>query len=272
LVALDRGRICGFTFCVYEGHKAVIGDVYAFAEDSAGSLSIANTLLHNLIQMLRHSPNIDRIESQLLLYDAGVVDEIFTAAGFEMFPRHFLELNLQHEDMSREQRPMPEDIELSPWSADDYHRAAELIYLSYSGHIDARVNDQYRSLHGSLRFLHNIVRFPGCGVFNAEASWVLQERSTGVLVGMVLCSHVGDGVAHVTQLCVSPKHRGRGLAEQLMRHCLVNLGNAGSPAVTLTVTEANVEAMRLYHRLGFTTRHSFDAMVFEATGNQPVLA
>ena len=36
-----------------------------------------------------------------------------------------------------------------------------------AGHIDASINDQYRSLHGSLRFLHNIVRFPGCGVFDA---------------------------------------------------------------------------------------------------------
>jgi len=28
-VALDQGRVCGYTFCVYEGHKAVIGDAFA---------------------------------------------------------------------------------------------------------------------------------------------------------------------------------------------------------------------------------------------------
>ena len=43
----------------------------------------------------------------------------------------------------------------------------------------ACINDQYRSLHGSLRFLHNIVRFPGCGVFEAESSWVLRDRRDG---------------------------------------------------------------------------------------------
>src|SRR5271167_4882286 len=32
-VALDRGRICGFAFCVYEGHKAVVGDAYAMANE-----------------------------------------------------------------------------------------------------------------------------------------------------------------------------------------------------------------------------------------------
>jgi ribosomal protein S18 acetylase RimI-like enzyme len=264
LVALDRGRICGFTFCVYEGHKAVIGDAYAFADDPAGSLTIANTLLYHLIQMLQHSPNIDRIESQLLLYAAGAIDEVFVAAGFEMFPRRFLELDLQRNASLLAEAPaVPEDIELAMWSPDDYHAAAELIYLAYTGHIDAQVNDQYRSLHGSLRFLHNIVRFPGCGVFDGEASWVLRERSSGALAGIVLCSDVGDGVTHVTQLCVSPKHRGHGLGERLMRHCVDNLIRAGSLAVTLTVTEANREAMRLYHRLGFSTRHSFEAMVFE---------
>ena len=28
-VALDQGGVCGYTFCVYEGHKAVIGDAFA---------------------------------------------------------------------------------------------------------------------------------------------------------------------------------------------------------------------------------------------------
>jgi ribosomal protein S18 acetylase RimI-like enzyme len=265
LVALDRGRVCGFTFCVYEGHKAVIGDAYAFANDASSSLATAKTLLDHLIQMLRHSPDIDRIESQLLLYDAGAIDDVFLAAGFDMYPRHFLELDLQSGSYARAgSLSIPEDIELTPWSADDYQPAAELIYLSYAGHIDAQVNDQYRSLHGSLRFLHNIVRFPGCGVFSLNASWVMRSRNSGALVGMVLCSDVGDDVMHVTQLCISPDYRGRGLAELLMRHCISMLDSAGVVAVTLTVTEANREAMRLYHRLGFSTRQSFDAMVFEA--------
>src|ERR1017187_2062471 len=30
-VALDRGRVCGYTFCVYEGNKALIGDAFAAA-------------------------------------------------------------------------------------------------------------------------------------------------------------------------------------------------------------------------------------------------
>src|ERR1700754_1536354 len=63
-VAVDRGRITGYTFCVYEGHKAVVGDAYSVAADPEQSLQITDTLLHRLIELLLHSPNIGRIESQ----------------------------------------------------------------------------------------------------------------------------------------------------------------------------------------------------------------
>ena len=38
--------------------------------------------------------------------------------------------------------------------------------------MDSEINDQYRTLSGSLRFLNNIVRFPGCGTFDPEGSFV----------------------------------------------------------------------------------------------------
>src|ERR1700677_3891977 len=70
-VALDRGRVCGYTFCVYEGHKAVIGDAFAAGHRTLGDVETTRTLLVHMLEMLRHSPMIDRVESQLLLYDAG---------------------------------------------------------------------------------------------------------------------------------------------------------------------------------------------------------
>ena len=93
-VALDRGRICGFTFCVYEGHKAVVGDAYRRRERSGRSLQITQTLLGQLLELLQHSPDIERVESQLLLYDAGSIDEAFLDAGFTLYPRLFMEYDL----------------------------------------------------------------------------------------------------------------------------------------------------------------------------------
>jgi ribosomal protein S18 acetylase RimI-like enzyme len=269
-VALDRGRICGFTFCVYEGHKAVVGDAYAIANDPEQVLQITNVLLRQLLDLLLNSPGIERVESQLLLYDAGSIESTFLEAGFTMHPRLFMEFALPpapapflltngcapHPDL-------PANIELCRWSAAHYQAAAELIHASYTSHIDALINDQYCSLHGSLRFLHNIVRFPGCGVFDATESWVLQDKSTSALVGMVLCSRVAEDVAHITQLCVSPAYRGAGLGRFLLKNTTNHLARSGFNAITLTVTEANRQAVKLYEDLGFFTRHRFDAMVLD---------
>jgi ribosomal protein S18 acetylase RimI-like enzyme len=259
-VALDRGRVCGYTFCVYEGRKAVIGDAFAVNGGVGVATDPATTrlLLTHAIEMLRHSPAVDRVESQLLLFDAGEFRSLFSGPEFTIYPRLFLELKLAN--LAAQVNPGPLH-DLAAWGPHDYQRAAELIHTCYEGHTDAQINDQYRSLHGSLRFLHNIVRFPGCGVFEPNLSWILHDKASGAMLGMVLVSRVGDRVGHVTQLCVAPNLRGHGMGALLLSQCATAMAQAGFEAVTLTVTEGNTEAVRLYERFGFTRMHRFDAMV-----------
>lgn len=267
-VALDQGRVCGYTFCVYEGHKAVIGDAFASGHRTMTDADTTRVLLEHMLEMLRHSPAVDRVESQLLLFDAGEFADIFSGSQFTVYPRLFLECDLRgftHTSRlpDNSTRSLPPELEMSPWTAKDYQAAGELIYASYVGHSDASINDQYRSLHGSLRFLHNIVRFPGCGIFEANFSWMLRDKLSGELVGMVLCSRVAPDVAHVTQLCIAQAYRGRGLGRALLAQSADALLRAGFGAATLTVTEANQQAVNLYDRFGFTLRHRFDAMAMD---------
>lgn len=259
-VALDRGRVCGYTFCVYEGRKGVIGDAFATHNDHSPDASTTRRLLTHALEMLRHSPAVDRVESQLLLFDSGEFRDLFAGPGFSVYPRLFLELDLARAGATR---PLPAAFELAPWTTNDYQPAAELIHACYEGHTDGQINDQYRSLHGSLRFLHNIVRFPGCGVFEPGLSWMLYDKLTGARIGMLLVSRVGERVGHITQLCIAPEQRGRGLGRLLLERCASSLREAGFEAVTLTVTESNTEAVRLYEGFGFHRAHRFDAMVLE---------
>jgi len=275
-VALDRGRVCGYTFCVYEGTKAVIGDAFATGHRTMSDADATRALLVHMLEMLRHSPGVDRVESQLLLFDAGEFSDLFAGPEFSMYPRLFLECDLggQRDLLSADAvaahlSGVPAELELSLWTAQDYQAAGELIYACYVGHADARINNQYRSLHGSLRFLHNIVRFPGCGLFEASYSWMLRERRSGALVGMVLCSRVGAKVAHITQLCVAQAYRGHGLGRGLLERSAKSLLDAGFEAITLTVTEGNDQAARLYERFGFSLRHRFDAMVLDTRYKLP---
>ena len=266
--ALDQGRVCGYTFCVYEGHKAVIGDAFATGHRTMTDAGATRVLLVHVLEMLRHSPAVDRVESQLLLFDAGEFSGIFAGPEFTLHPRLFLECDIRRPiEVLPVQAVAPLDIpaemELTPWTAQDYQAAGELIHTCYVGHADAEINDQYRSLHGSLRFLHNIVRFPGCGIFEANFSWMLRDKRSGALTGMVLCSRVAPDVAHITQLCVAPAYRGRGLGRVLLDRTAETLRRAGFQAITLTVTEVNDQAVRLYRRLGFRVRHRFDAMAMD---------
>jgi ribosomal protein S18 acetylase RimI-like enzyme len=270
LAALDRGRVCGYTFCVYEGTKAVLGDAFATGHRKMSDADATRALLVPMLEMLRHSPGVDRVESQLLLFDAGEFADLFAGPEFTIYPRLFLECDLSGkrdallaDAEANPQSGIPADLELTLWTAADYQAAAELIHASYAGHPDTEINDQYRSLHGSLRFLHNIVRFPGCGIFESRFSWMLRERRSGALVGMLLCSRVGADVAHITQLCVAQAYRGRGLGLGLLAWNAQSLLRAGFKAITLTVTEANEPAVKLYERFGFIQRHRFDAMVME---------
>ena len=266
-VALDRGKICGLTFCVYEAQKSVVGDVFSVTDQGEPSIAITGVLLQHLLDLLRASPTVNRIESQLLLYDSGSLDLFFLPEGFERHPRLFMECDLAAGGMAdRRQRSAfkgadGRPLTLAPWSNEHYQPIAELIHEAYAGHVDSTINDQYRTLHGSLRFLHNIVRFPGCGVFEAGHSWVLTEGTGGAPVAVVLCSRVAANVAHVTQLCVAPRERGLGLGRGLLQHCMAELQGAGFEAISLTVTEQNEAAARLYRQLRFAVRHRFDAMV-----------
>jgi len=283
-VALDRGKVCGFTFCVYEGQKAVVGDAYAVPATNKTPAEITRVLLVHLLEVLIHAPNITRIESQLLLYDEGVNNSVFTNHGFTIYRRLFMECELkrpgtgQNGAKAQPEDPRPEigapegrapssgsagKMQVRQWEQKHYQASAELIHEAYLGNIDSRINDQYRTLHGSLRFLHNIVRFPGCGVFEETASWCLFDAEAGQMTGLVLCSRVAPKVAHITQLCIAPRVRGKGLARSLMRHAMDHLVATGYEAITLTVTEANEAAVRLYGELSFVTRHRFDAMVCE---------
>jgi len=283
-VAVESGRIVGYVFCVYEGHKAVIGDVFALdpvhsfnpgaprgdgSDDSAAE--IRNELLVRLFEMLKNTPGVTRIESQLLLHPHGSHRRVFEEAGFEVHERIFMEWPLQPlaqaiaADGAAENSPaqVPDRLELRPWAESDLGAAARLIALAYEGHQDSHINEQYRTAAGSQRFLHNIVRFPGCGYFDTEASRSLGHPNSPDLTGLLLCSRVRDDVGHVTQICVSPEYRRHGLGRLLMVECARALARRSFSLLTLTVTASNEKAVSLYEWLGFRGTWRFDAMVWD---------
>ena len=272
-VAIEDGRVSGYVFCIYEQNKAVIGDAFAIAgrDGTPSPNDVESRLLDHLVELLTNSPGVDRIESQLLLHPHGAHAYVFTRTGFEIFARLFMERSLKSgfaglmgEDSDGfAVKSLPAGLELRGWRDEDFTAAGRLIAACYEGHLDSRINDQYRSVAGSLRFLHNVVRFPGCGVFDGVSSRVILRSGTKELAGMLLCSRVRSDVAHITQICVAPEYRGLGLGTMLLKTCASELRRRRYSTLTLTVTEGNSEAVSLYRTQQFQTKHVFDAMVWE---------
>jgi ribosomal protein S18 acetylase RimI-like enzyme len=261
-VATEDGRPTGYVFCVYEQHKAVIGDVYATANARERASRIEARLLEHTLELLQSTPGTGRVETQLLLHPKGQFREVFSRNGFEIYPRVFMERQLRYEGPAAS-ATVPPALHLRGWRDSDFTAAGRLIALAYQGHLDSVINDQYRTVAGSLRFLHNIVRFPGCGQFDPATSLVLAHRDSEELAGIVLCSRVNIDTGHVTQLCIEPGLRHLGLGRLLLTQCIRALTTQGLGYISLTVTEDNQEALLLYRRMGFKSRHTFDAMVWQ---------
>jgi ribosomal protein S18 acetylase RimI-like enzyme len=259
--AIERGRIFGYSFFVYEGSKGVVGDL--FVSDGgrlANTREVELRLLTHVIETLQQSPGIHRVEAQLLAHEAGSVARPFLDQGFQRHPRLFMTLDLGGVAPKATTHP---DVEIRRWTEADYQPAAAVITAAYRGHVDAEINDQYHTLSGSLRFLNNIVRFPGCGLFDAESSYAAIDRKAKNLIGLILCSRVRNDVGHVTQVCVLPEYRSHGIGESLMAATMGSLRKRGFNMLSLTVTEANVRAVALYQRLNFESKRVFDAFVWE---------
>jgi len=257
--ALEDGRATGYGFYVFEDHKGLIGGLFASARK--GQAEVTKRLLADILDALRATPGIARVEAQLMPFGSEL-DPVFLSLYFQIFQRQFMLLSLK--EARPEGRAISPGLKLETWTDRAFDAAARLIRLAYADHVDSQINDQYRSEKGSLRFLRNIVLQPGCGQFLPEASFLLRPVSGEPPIGMILTSTVDAGVGHTTQLCVAPGQQGNGIGRQLMEHSIEALRRRGYESLSLTVTSANQRAVGLYEHMGFRTIKKFAAGVWTA--------
>jgi ribosomal protein S18 acetylase RimI-like enzyme len=259
--AVAADHVTGYVFCVYEETKAVIGDVFA-VPSQPDAHAIEELLLRHLLELLVNSPQVDRIESQLLVHPSGTHAAAFREAGFDLYRRLFMVQPL-HNRWSPPLVDLPDELELRPWRDEDLAPAARLICEAYRDHPDSVINDQYRSVHGSMRFLNNIVRYSGCGTFSGPVSHVVVHRTNREFAGLVLGSRVSPESGHITQVCVHPGYRRHGMARMLLSVAAFHFMRQGATEISLTVTQANQQAINLYQSEGYICNHRFDAAVWQ---------
>jgi ribosomal protein S18 acetylase RimI-like enzyme len=259
---VEGNRVTGYVYYVLEENKGLIGDLYV--SRAFRTREREDWLLRAALDpMIASSPN-ERVECQLMMLGPDHEQRPPYPEFLTTFERNFMRVNLRKAALreSRIRRP----IFVERWSDHYQDPAAHLIAGAYEGHIDSRINDQYRNVEGARRFLYNIVQYPGCGAFYRPASYAAFEAESGRLCGISLTSLVALDCGHITQICVSKAVRGTGVGYELLRRSLTTLRDAQCRSASLTVTAANLGAVQLYEQTGFETLRRFSAYVWEGFG------
>jgi len=256
-------RVDGFCYYVTDERKGLIGDLFVTGtgpEAAEGEIR----LLAASLRALAATPMISRVETQFLMLSAGARARLPYPLLMQPFERLFLKL-----PASRAEALPPRNgtaAEFYNWHPREHEAAARLIVSSYRDHVDARINDQYRSVAGSRKFIDNLLQYPGCGSFFEKASIIAIDAVSGKLIGLALASLVAYDSGHITQVCVLPEAQRRGLGFELVRRAATALAQANCRSISLTVTASNLDAVRLYDRMGFEVADRFEAFVWEGIG------
>jgi len=168
------------------------------------------------------------------------------------FKRYRMEIDLAGRDFS--EIVLPDGYRFLAWDPSLLDAFAEAKYLSFRDEMDANVFPCLGELAGCRRLMTEIARKPG---FLPPATWLATytraDRAEPEYCGTVQGIRDRNGVGAIQNLGITPAHREGGLGTSLLFRSLEGFRQAGLQRVYLEVTSQNDRAVRLYHRLGFTT-------------------
>jgi len=166
------------------------------------------------------------------------------------FKRYRMEICL--EGLNLTPTPTPKCYSFLAWDESLLDAFAWAKYLSFRGEIDGKVFPCLAELDGCRRLMNEIVSKPG---FLPQATWLVvcatNEPGIQQYCGCVQGINVGNGQGAIQNLGVVPNHRRQGLGTALMQRALEGFRQAALTRAYLEVTAQNLDAIRLYSRLGF---------------------
>lgn len=255
-------RIHGYSFFVYEGVKGLIGDL--FVQPDATVRQHALLLLEHVVETLKATPGLSRIEAQLPHFSYKDLAPFFGSHGFSSYPRSFMLLRLKNRSFQPKARGgLLGEIRIEPWRRSHDAKASRLLADVYREHVDAAINDQYRSVTGTAHLVENIVHLRGCGETLPEASLIAIHIPTGLIAGILAVTAVRTATAHIPQIAVASEFQHSGIGAALLESAFQELEKRRFEEVSLTVTDQNADALRFYERIGFESFHSFGAFAWD---------
>jgi ribosomal protein S18 acetylase RimI-like enzyme len=272
-VAMIGNRPVGFVYYVVENERCSIGDIFV-TKDWRGA-GVDREMIAALIDELEHGPRLRRIESQCVSIDNDGASELFVARGFKRFDRYYMMAEVTRADekgtkpSSAPKRQAKaadnaSNITIRGWQEADFAQAAHVIYQSYRGRTDSRINHQYATEEGCAELLTILTDHLWCGDFLPHVTRVAARRGTRKLAGVLIASRIAPRVGHIGQVSIHHDYQGQGLGRQVLTSVFHELMQYGFHVVTLAVTAINTPALHLYESFGFQRLHTFPVFYRES--------
>ena len=250
----DGTKAAAYSYYMVDASRVIVGSIFAGREHRG--LCLEEQLVDAVVADARAERGSGRVECQTLFCTAASADARFERAGFSGRVRHYMRRDLGAPPLLAE-APLPPGVALRPLRRDDLKAAAEIVYRSHAGSVDAALNLTYSTPASCRTFVDTLVVRSGCGRFDPGASR-LAEAPWGP-VGVLIASRLARANGHVCQVSVVPEGQGRGLGAALVTTALRSFRGQGLSSATLSVTVANARAHRLYELLGFRVLRAFGA-------------
>lgn len=143
---------------------------------------------------------------------------------------------------------VPRPYRYVPWNPRLLGAHAEAKFLSFRHEIDAVVFPCLGDFSGCHRLMREISLREG---FVPQATWLIVHQLTRDVCGTIQGVRSDEGWGSIQNIGVVPGHRKLGLGAGLIHRALAGFRQAGLLRAYLEVTSDNIDAIRLYKRLGF---------------------
>ena len=166
------------------------------------------------------------------------------------FRRFRMQIDLRKE--LKQPRALAEPFELKAWHSDLLNEHANAKYTSFRNELDSNVFPCLGDSYGCQRLMRDISCRQG---FVPEATWLVMRNDPAskraVAVGTIQGIREQVEVGDIQNIGITPEFRGLGLGTVLVQSALAGFRKIGLKFATLEVTANNLDAVRLYERLGF---------------------
>lgn len=256
-VVMYGGLTIGFTYYVFEESRCSIGEIFV-SKDWRG-IGADRELAEAVLRRLEFTPRVQRIESQSISVGNEEAHAVFASRGFTRYDRNYMITGAEdHQAPPPSVEPANASIiQIRGWRDGDFSQAVKVIHSSYENSVDSRINNQYASEEGCADLVSVLTEHIWCGAFLQHVSCVAVDPVSGRLAGVLMSSRVSPGVGHISQISVRPAFQGKGIGRRMIQSALAEFFDLGFTKVSLAVTGANLNAMRLYEACGFRTIHTF---------------